>query len=465
MLRAIQQAVRARGLIHRGEHVLAAVSGGADSVALTYVLHYLQRHLDIRLSVAHLNHGIRGKEAEEDARFVSELAWSIGAPCILAKINVPHLAERSGVSLEMAAREARYDFLARTAKEVGAHCIATAHTADDLVETVLLKLARGAGMQGLAGIPWENEWRGARIVRPLRGIYRKEIEAFLHAHRLKWREDRTNRDSQHLRNRVRHEILPILEQHLNPRIREAIVRMAEIVSEENAWLNAHAREVLRRCRNTRSCGLKVRVLARFAPALRRRILRLWLVDAGLPADELDFEVVEAVHRLLLDERGVRRIALPQGRIALRTYDELTICERLPQPVPFRMLVRIPGETIIPQVGLRVVALVGRGILRQVGRQPGDLPAEASLNLDAVGASPLIVRSWLPGDRMRPFGMRGRRKLQDIFVDQKVPRHLRCRVPVVECRGEIVWIPGYRIADGWEVTDAAGPSLHLYISAW
>lgn len=465
MLRAVLQAIRTRGLIRRGEHVLAAVSGGADSVALTYVLHHLQKEMDIRLTVAHLNHGIRGREAENDARFVSQLAWSIGAPCLLGEIDVPRLAEKSGVSLEMAAREARYDFLVRAAKEAGAHCVATAHTADDQVETILLKLARGTGLQGLVGIPWTSEWNGVRIVRPLRSIYRTELEAFLRSHGLKWREDRTNQDPHYLRNRVRHEIIPLLEKRLNPRVREAIVRMAEIIGEENAWLNAYARAVLRTCRDAEGDGLRVRLLARHAPAIRRRVLRLWLVEKGIESESMDFEVVEAVHRLMLDERGSQRVALPRGRIALRKYDELVVEERRAEPRAFRQQVRIPGETLLPHVGLRVAALVGRGIVRQTGRRPGDLPAEASLSLGAIGSSPVYVRSWRAGDRIRPLGMRGRRKLQDVFVDAKVPRDIRHRIPIFECRGEIIWVPGYRVAQGWDVKDAAGPSLHLYVSAW
>jgi tRNA(Ile)-lysidine synthase len=465
MLRAVLRAITTRGLIRRGDHVLAAVSGGADSVALVYVLHHLQRQLDIRLTVAHLNHGIRGREAEEDARFVSQLSWSIGAPCLLGAIDVPRFAERSGVSLEMAAREARYDFLVRTAKEVGAHAVATAHTADDQVETVLLKLARGAGLQGLAGIPWQSEWDGMRIVRPLRGIYRSQVEAFLRAHGLKWREDRTNRDPQHLRNRVRHEILPLMEKRLNPRMREAIARMAEIVAEENEWLNRHAREIMRRCRGAKSGGLRVRLLARHAPAIRRRVLRLWLVESGVEAEAIDFEIVEAVHRLILDYRGAQRVALPRGRIALRSYDELTVRESSPEWAPYWQEIKIPGETVVLQAGLRVAALIGKGIVRQTGRRPGDLPAEASLSLEAIGHSPLYVRSWQAGDRIRPLGMRGSRKLQDVFVDAKVPRDRRWRIPVFECRGEIVWVPGYRVAEGWDVKDAAGPSLHLHVGAW
>lgn len=466
MLRAFQQAVKTRGLIRRGEHVLIAVSGGADSVALTYALHYLQRKLDFFITVAHLNHGIRGPEASEDARFVAELAWSIGAACHMGEINVPEKAAELGISLEMAAREARYDFLTRIAREVGAQCVATAHTADDQVETIILKLARGAGPQGLSGIPWATTWNNVRIIRPLRGIFRKDIEAFLRAHGLKWREDRTNRDLHHLRNRVRHEILPLLEKWLNIKIREALIRMADIISEENALLDAHARKILKACRLKSKNAIVVRAVARHAPALRRRVLRLWLAAAGIPVDALDFELVEAVHRLLLDERGTRQIALPGGRAAMRRYEKLVLQPQAQLGTnTFSAQVSVPGETILPAVGLRVVALIGKGILRQTGARVGEIPAEASIDLDSVGHDHITVRSWRPGDRIQPLGMDGSRKLQDIFVDAKVPRDRRMTIPVFECRGEIIWIPGYRVARNWAVKDAAGPALHLSVSAW
>lgn len=465
MLRAVQQTIIGRGLLRRGDHILIAVSGGADSVALTYALHYLRRRAGLTLTLAHLNHRIRGQEADRDAHFVRDLAWRLGLPCVQAEIDVPRRARSSGISLEMAAREARYDFLARVARDVGATCIATAHTADDQVETVILKLARGAGAQGLAGIPYEASLDGVRIIRPLRDVSHDDATRFLRRHRLKWREDSTNRDLQYLRNRVRHEVLPMLESRLNPAIRQAILRTGEVIREENAWLNAHARKVLRMCAAREPAGgLSARAVARHAPALRRRVIRLWLADAGMNPDRIDFDAVESVDRLLADARGTRRAQLPDGRVVARRYDVLTVHRALARRKagPFRARVAVPGETVLPDAGLRVITMRGRGIIRQVGGRAGDIPAEASLGIRAASSEPLVVRSWRKGDRIRPFGFTGSRKLQDVFVDQKVPRDRRGAVPVFECAGEIVWVPGYRVARGWEVRDASGPCLRVVV---
>ena len=236
MLEKTQHSVRKHGLIRRGQHVLVAVSGGADSVAMLLALDELKRLLGIRLTVAHLNHHIRGNEAKKDAEFVRKLAAGLKIPFVGGDADVPRLAKSRGLSIEMAAREARYEFLADAARKKGADVIATAHTADDQAETVLLKLCRGAGSRGLSGIPRETTINGVRVVRPLLDVTRVEIESFLRRKKQAWREDRTNRDTAYLRNRVRHELLPMLESKLNPGIREALLRTADILREEDDLL-------------------------------------------------------------------------------------------------------------------------------------------------------------------------------------------------------------------------------------
>jgi tRNA(Ile)-lysidine synthase len=465
MLRAVQQTLEQRKLLQKGAHVLIAVSGGADSVALTYVLHYLRSKRGLSLTLAHLNHRIRGTEADEDAHFVREMAWRLGLPCVLGEIDVPRRARSSGLSMEMAAREARYDFLARVAREVQAGCLATAHTADDQVETVLLKLARGAGPQGLSGIPYESEVSGMRVVRPMRDVTHEEAVRFLRRHRLKWREDSSNTDLQYLRNRVRHEILPMLEANLNPRIRETILRTADVMAEENAWLNAHAMKVLRMCRlKSGNDKLGAHALSRHAPALRRRVVRLWLADQGVDPEQLDFEMVQRVDGLAGQRGGTKRVPLPGNKQVMRQYDVLSVRSGLSGRAvrAFHRRVAVPGETVLPDSGLKVITMMGRGVIRQTGMRAGDLPAEGSLDRAAIGDAPLIVRTWKKGDRIKPFGFQGSKKLQDVFVDEKIPRDRRSSIPVFECRGQVVWIPGYRVASGWEVKDASGPALHVLV---
>ena len=464
MLRTVRHTIQKRGLLRPGDHVLIAVSGGADSVALAYSLHFLRKRYRISITLAHLNHGIRGRAADQDALFVKELAWRLGLRCAQGKADVPGMARHRGVSLEMAAREARYDFLERIAREVRANCIATAHTADDQVETVLLKLARGAGPQGISGIPYCAERRGLRIIRPCRDVTHPEAVRFLRRHGLIWREDQSNLDMNFPRNRVRHQVLPLLEATLNPRVRRAILRTAELLREENEWLDSIARGLWNECvERSKRNELNVEKLNRLPLAARRRILRLWLVSGGVDADQLGFETIENIERLLVAPRGTRAVPISGALRVMRRYRSLAI-EKNDVMVgdAFRKKVAVPGETILPDQGLRIITKRAVGIIRKRGIRAGDLPAAASLGAEVMRHSPLYVRSWKAGDRIHPLGMEGSRKLQDLFVDQKVPRDSRDRIPVFECRGDIVWIPGYRIARGWDVKDPSGSSLHIYI---
>ena len=464
MLRTVQHTIQKHALLRPGDHVLIAVSGGADSVALAYSLHFLKKRYRISITLAHLNHRIRGRAADQDARFVKELAWRLGLHCVQGQSDTPRIAREQGVSLEMAARESRYDFLERTAREVEANCIATAHTSDDQVETVLLKLTRGAGPQGVSGIPYCADRRGIRIIRPCRDVTHAESVRFLRRHGLIWREDKSNLDMTFLRNRVRHQVLPLLESKLNPQVRRAILRAAELLREENEWLDSIARGLWNECvESEKRNELNVEKLNRLPLAARRRVLRLWLVSGGVDADQLGFETTENIERLLVAPRGTRAVPISGAFRVVRRYRSLALEKNAAVAVStFCEKITVPGETVLPDQGLRIITKWATGIIRKRGMRAGDLPAAASLGSEALRHSPLHVRSWKAGDRIRPLGMSGSCKLQDLFVDQKVARDSRDRIPVFECRGEIVWIPGYRIARSWEVKDPRAPSLHLYV---
>ena len=444
--------------------MLLAVSGGADSVALTYALHFLRKSFRLSITLAHLHHRIRGQAADQDAQFVNELAWKLGLHCVQGQADVPRLAREQGVSLEMAARASRYEFLERTAREIGAHCVATAHTADDQVETVLLKLARGAGPQGISGIPYCMERHGLRVIRPFRDVTHAEAVRFLRRYGLVWREDKSNLDMTFLRNRVRCQILPLLESKLNPQIRRAILRTAELLREENEWMDSMARGLWSECAEGATQNeLKVETLNRLPLAARRRVLRLWLVSGGVEADQLGFDTIETIEKLLALPRGTRSVSLSGVLRVVRRYGRLTLEPQAAAPADaLRERLVVPGETILPDHGLRIITQWTTGIVRQRGMRAGDLPAAASLGAKALRRSPLYIRSWKAGDRIRPLGMMGSCKLQDLFVDQKVPRDRRDRIPVFECRGHIIWIPGYRIARGWEVAGPQARSLHVCV---
>jgi len=452
-----------------GNHILIAVSGGADSVALLHLLHESARRCRWRLTVAHLNHGIRGRAAGEDARFVEAMARRLRIPCVIGKARVPALAKRRGHSLEMAARDARYAFLARTAKAVKADMIATAHTADDQAETILLKLMRGAGRGGLSGMAGVTEWRGIPVVRPLLGMTRQGIESYLRERKLTWREDESNRDTAFLRNRVRHELLPLLERDYNPKIREALLRTGEILGAEDGWMDGMALGILDDCTLPGTTGLKVKPLHGHPLAARRRVIRLWLVRCGLPEPFLDFDTVARVDALLARRnRGSATVELRQGWRVRRQYDQIKLmppnssgCPQSTSIKPVRL--SCPGETIVPGLGLRITTTLAPGIVKERGHGPGVLPVRATISAGALGKRALWIRLVRPGDRISPFGMKGSRKLQDILVDAKVPRAERARIPVLECDGEVVWMPGYRIARAWAVSDGTRNNIQLMLT--
>jgi tRNA(Ile)-lysidine synthase len=466
MIKRMENSVKKYQLFRHGDHVLVAVSGGADSVALLLGLYEKASSLGISLAVAHLNHCIRGKASDTDAKFVKKLATRLGIPYIGARVNVPRLAEKNGLSMEMAAREARYSFLVQTARDVRAGIIATAHTADDQAETVLLKLARGAGPRGMAGIPRSIFFSGVRIVRPLLDVKRSEIEEFLKEQKQSWREDRTNRDPAYLRNLVRHKVLPFLEKTLNPDIRTALIRTADILRREEEWLDELSDRILKRCVNSGEGN--VLLLGGFKEecvAARRRVLRQWLSLSGVPPELIDYDVVTRIEDLIDTEKGTGEAEITGRHVVKKRYDRLVV-EQGGSGLSenFCYEVKIPGETIIDSHGLRIVTVVKSGIVKDKLIKVGQIPASASINFPAIGTQKLVVRSWLNGDRMKPFGMAGSKKLQDIFIDGKVSPEERNRIPVFECGGEIVWIPGYHVARGWEVKDPAEACLHLSIES-
>ncbi len=455
--------LKRRGLPANHKHLVIAVSGGADSVALLLAMRALRGELRLRITVGHLDHGLRGKEGRQDAQFVAALAKRLRFECVPGGGAVGRRAKRKHLSLELAAREARYRFLFRVARDKGATAIVTAHTADDQAETVLLRLARGSGASGLAGIRPEGRVSelglgiprsDVALLRPLLDVSRADIEAYLRREGQAWREDPTNVSAEFLRNRVRHEVLPVLAERLNPSVSRALCRTAEILAEEERWLDGLVVTAFETCVDAEG-RLFREAVDELPPALARRVVRKWLASAGLPTEKIDFSMVERVRELAGQAAGSREAGLPGPWRAIRRYGRLSVEAATSRPAPFRVGLNVAGETLLPDQGLRVIVSCATGIVRETGNEPGCLPASASLSRCAVGRRRLYLRSVQAGDRMQPYGMKGTRKLQDVLVDAKVPADWRSAVPVLECGGEIAWIPGYRIAHPFRVHDGEG----------
>jgi len=472
LIQKMLAAVRSHQLFQPGDHLLVAVSGGADSVALLLALHELAPSWKLKLTVAHLDHRIRGAAARKDARFVKQLARRLHLPCVAAAVDVPALAAQTGVSIEMAARTQRYQFFENVARKTGAKIVATAHTADDQAETLLLRLARGTSPQGLAGIPPRQTRNNLTVIRPLLAATRADILAFLKSRKACWREDASNADPAYLRNRVRHEILPLLEKRLNPAMRRHLAQWAGQWREENEWIEAQATAIRQRCttsvRSSAYPALKTKLLAAQPAPLCRRILRQWLQQpiGPLASQDVDETLLRQVAEWagtnpsqgILPLAGGWQLQAGRSRIECRPVPATDNSARCSFPLS------VPGMNHLAAAGWCITFRKAPGLVKE-RTQPGKLPARVSLRLPTADEqNAFILRTWQPGDRIAPMGMTGTCKLHDLFVNAKVPQDRRDQIPLLTCNGEIIWIPGWTIARSWAVSDPKKSALQIRLSA-
>ena len=439
-------------LIPEQGRVLVALSGGADSVALTALLHELAATVGCILAgVVHLNHQLR-PAADEDERFCRELAGQLSVHLEVGCADVRRRAEEEGISIEEAGHCARYAFFERTLHALDADCLATAHTRDDQAETYLMRLIRGAGPEGLAGI----RPRSGRVIRPLLDVSRSELRAYLQERQISFREDETNRDLRITRNRVRHELIPLLEQRFSPAIVKVLARDAAIARGDAEWIDAAANEIAAAIVTDDEGDIAVdaAALGREPTALARRIAKQALERVARRA--VGFNDVERFLDLArVPQRGAVAADFPGCRVE-RHSGRLIVTEARPRggtagvTEGFAYPLAVPGEVQVPEAGLAISAA-----RVSVGDSPRDkLSARGRTVAVAAGllSDELIVRSWRPGDVVRPLGLGGSKKLQDFFVDRKVARAARQNVLIVTDKEKgIIWVVGHTVAEDFRVS--------------
>ncbi|MGA8490984.1 MAG: tRNA lysidine(34) synthetase TilS [Terriglobales bacterium] len=438
MRQTILEYIRKHELLRAGDRVGIAVSGGADSVALLRLLLELRKEIGVVLSVVHFNHKLRGAASEEDERFVAQLAQEHKLELHCESGQVAAYAEEKHLSLETAAREMRYQYFRQLLAERRFDRVATGHTLDDQAETVLLKIVRGAGGRGLAGIYPRLSVLGsqfsASIVRPLLGIRRRDIEAYLLGLGQSWREDQSNRDLRHMRNRVRHGILPRLERYLNPAVREALAETAEIArAEEDYW----ASEVARALPLVSTGGvLTVSALVKLPLPLQRRVIRATAESLGL---RLDFHHVEEILALSTSQAGpAKTTELPDEWIVLRNQAELhfELQNGTPGKLDYEYCLAIPGSVDVPETKSCFEAvLIHRKAAK--GYNPEDLLERSLL------AGELKVRNWRPGDRFWPAHTKVPRKIKELLQERHASGAERKLWPVVVSGTDVVWVRGFQ----------------------
>ncbi|HKA33608.1 MAG TPA: tRNA lysidine(34) synthetase TilS [Candidatus Binatia bacterium] len=457
LARKISETIRKYRMLANGDGVLAAVSGGPDSVALLHALSGVKEEFNLRLEVAHLEHGIRGEESRADARFVAALADRLGLPFHLKEIKLSRAKAKLGKgNLEALAREERYRFLAETASGRGLNKIATGHTLDDQAETLLMRMFRGSGRRGMRAIAPVARRGDAVLIRPLIETSREDVEAYLAAERLEYRVDRSNFNPTLLRNWMRLELIPRLKKNIDAAVPARLARMAEIVRDEDDLLDRLARERL--SATMRLSALLREPLLAEPRALQRRIVRLWLENGLGSLRRIGFDHVEAVLELACDGPPNGRVALPGACEVVRCYEALTIEKRrVRQPsVAYSYRFQAGSELIVAEAAMKLSSSV---VARDDVITKNAL--EAFFDADKLPRT-MTVRNFRPGDRLRPLGMTGQKKLKELFIDQKVSLEARAMMPLLVAGDEIAWIPGCARSRVALVT--AGTQSVLWVSA-
>ncbi len=450
------------GMIADGDHVIVALSGGADSVALLAAMAEIAPRYRLTLSAAHVHHGLRGVEADRDAAFAERVTqqvagrYGLAIPFYLHKADVKKAAKEQKLSTQETGRLVRDVYFRRLMDEIGATKIATGHTASDNAETLLMRLVTGAGPEGLSGIPPVRP----PYIRPLIETTRAEVEAFLTERGIPWIVDSSNLKNDYLRNRIRNEIMPALAA-VNPSVQERLIEAAAACRDAFALLSAAARDFV--SRYAEDGTIRVAELSALDPAVASEAVKLLIFEAAGPRKtplRLSRPHIDAVLRLAADPtHGTRTVRLPGGLAARRVYDSLAITRAaaLPgsdSPVLPETPLAIPGVTPLPCGGLVVTARIIEAVPSVTdhdhpgGTDRGPSGREritALLDYDRISHPP-AARGRRPGDRVTLPAGSGTKKLSDLLIDAKVPRHERDLVPILVCGSDIMWVMGWG-ADG------------------
>ena len=451
LLHRAESVIQNRRLLLRGQRILVAVSGGVDSMVLLHILQSLAPENRWQICVAHFNHRLRGRASDTDERLVLKTAAAMKLPLVAESADVKAFAAKSKLSLEMAARKLRHEFLARAARKRKIKTIALAHHADDQVELFFLRLLRGAGGEGLAGMKWQSPSpanRAISLIRPLLDFPKAELLAFARENRIPFRDDATNSSPEFLRNRIRNELLPLLRKDYQPGLDKAVLRLMEIVGSEAEFAGEAAQSVASSLRLD-----KVRPQAErynfdgLQVAIQRRVLQSQLADAGVAPD---FELIESLRQsadcfvsvgpefsVSRDKCGIIK-SRTESKLGFNANDLVV------------NLLNQKGESVFDGVKFRWQ-------IGSRGRSPQHAQEEF-FDADRIGGE-IILRHWRPGDRFQPIGLKSAAKLQDLFVNAKIPAARRREmVLAATVDGEIFWVEGLRISERFKLTPQTARKL-------
>jgi tRNA(Ile)-lysidine synthase len=442
MIRKVKETIKKYEMLQKGDLVIVAVSGGADSIVLLEILERLSIEYEVRLVVGHLNHEIRYHEANKDEKFVERIAKEKGIPFESKHVNIPLLKKNTGRSIEDIAREERYQFLFGLAKKHKAKKIALGHNFHDQIETIILNFLRGSGSEGLRGM---NPIRDGIIIRPLLYTTRKEICEFIKKEQLSFVVDETNAEDSYLRNRIRHNLIPTLKQY-NPNIEMGLSRMSDLMRIENEFLNSQVMDVFAGWRlnlKSKEIRLDIKRLLKYQEAIQNRIIKFILHRSSGKKNGFSYIHVNAVKSLLNgNQPSTTRVSLPFGVEVIKENDDIVFNPiEKDESFAYEYDVHLSSMVNLKELGIEIKF----DMITDKTQINFDAPSVIYMDYEDIDY-PLKLRNFRNGDRIQPLGMHGTKKVKSYFIDKKIPRLQRKKIPLLVDQQSVIWIAGMAISD-------------------
>lgn len=459
MIQKVISTIEKNLMLDKGDTVIVAVSGGPDSMCLLHLLNELSDQLELKLIVAHVNHCLRGLEADKDQEFVHDFCDDLKIECYSKRIDINKIAEINNVSSETAGRDARYEYFNELKNKFKANKIALAHNANDQAETVLMRIIRGTGLEGLVGI---KPVREDIFVRPLINITRNQIEEYCALNNIDPRLDKTNLESIYTRNKIRLELIPYIENNFNSDIVNGLIRLGDTAKKDNDFIQKQVDFSYKKyChRKQGKVIIKSEAFNEDEAVLSRLIRRTFQEVTG---NLYNFEKVHIYDIINIQKQGTgKEITLPSAVNAINDYGDIIITkeEKSSELEKYEFYLHINEENIIAPIGKRITL---KFLENQKKINFTDKPNIRSFDFDKIKGD-ITIRNRKDGDKFTPFGMKGTKKLKDLFIDLKVKKGERSKIPLI-CFGEdIAWIVGYRVSEKFKITDNTKNILQIKLES-
>ncbi|PYG89100.1 tRNA(Ile)-lysidine synthase [Ruminiclostridium sufflavum DSM 19573] len=458
ILKQVLDTIEKNNLIEYGDGIVVGISGGYDSVCLLHILYHISDEFRLRLFPVHVNHMLRGSEALRDESFVEGLCLSLGLNPHIKRIDIAQKAKNDKVSIEEAGRNARYDEFRSVALENSASKIAVAHSRNDQAETILMRIFRGTGLEGLKGIEYKRD----NIIRPLLDIDRLQIEDYVNGNDLKAVTDSSNMHTDYFRNRIRLNVLPEINSAAKMDVTENLLRLSKLVVTDEDFLRYNAEIAYKKvCKNKNSCivELDLAELSEMHQAIMCRILRMAVSDSCGSMTGIGFVHIEKLIWLIRNGQTGSRIDIPHGITAIKSYTSIIIKKKKEESMQgFAYGLEIPGELELTDIKavIKIQALSfpsNQGCLEFVNKNKGAYTQFFDFNrIEAAKNLDIMVRNRQNGDIFKPLNSNGTKKLKEYFIDNKIPREERNKFPLIAINKEIIWIIGNKTSDNYKVTD-------------